>query len=111
MLGRGCGKARGRSAPLEEESEEDDDVVALWDDLGALLAQHQAEDEDGRAVGHRRDGVEEEGEEARQAEDEVDEAWRGLGSGLTAGVRLGLGVRVRVGIRVRVGVGVWVRVR
>ncbi len=28
MLGRGCGKARGRSAPLEEESEEDDDVVA-----------------------------------------------------------------------------------
>ena len=84
-------KARERSAPLEEESEEDDDVVALWDDLGALLAEHQAEDEDGRAVGHRRDGVDEEGEDARQAEDEVDEAWRGLGSGLTVGVRLGLG--------------------
>mmetsp|Transcript_29240 Transcript_29240/g.74109 ORF Transcript_29240/g.74109 Transcript_29240/m.74109 type:complete len:584 (+) Transcript_29240:430-2181(+) len=61
-------------APLEEESEEDDDVVALRDDLGALLAEHQAEDEDGRAVGHRRDGVDEEGEDARQAEDEVDEA-------------------------------------
>ena len=27
-------KARERSAPLEEESEEDDDVVALRDDLG-----------------------------------------------------------------------------
>ena len=68
-------KARERSAPLEEESEEDDDVVALWDDLGALLAEHQAEDGDGRAVGHRRDGVDEQGEDARQAEDEVDEAW------------------------------------
>ena len=67
-------------------------MVALRDDLGALLTEHQAEDEDGRAVGHRRDGVDEEGEDARQAEDEVDEAWLGLGLGLGSGSGLGLGL-------------------
>ena len=66
-------------------------MVALRNDLGALLAEHQAEDEDGRAVGHRRNGVDEKGEDARQAEDEVDEAWLGLRLGLTSGVGLELG--------------------
>ena len=61
-------------------------MVALRNDLGALLAEHQAEDEDGRAVGHRRNGVDEKGEDARQAEDEVDEAWLGLRLGFTSGV-------------------------
>jgi hypothetical protein len=90
-----CSKARGWRAPLEEESEEDDDVVALRDHLGALLAEHQAKDEDGRPVGHRRNGVDEKGEGARQAEDEVDEAWLGLG--LTSGVGLGLGPVLELG--------------
>ena len=90
-----CSKARGWRAPLEEESEEDDDVVALRDHLGALLAEHQAEDEDSRPVGHRRNGVDKKGEGARQAEDEVDEAWLGLG--LTSGVGLGLGLVLELG--------------
>ena len=38
--------------PREEEAEEEDDVVALRDDSGALLREHKAKDEDRRTIGN-----------------------------------------------------------